>query len=319
LQGRSKHAVQNLLAKASGIELSALRCAPAGDSSRGLVVALHGAGYGAGYWAYANPGEPSCLELGAQLGYEVLALERPGYGAARNVEAERCRLDVQVEILLDALDLWTRLSDSTPVFVIGHSVGGALALLMAAAAPDVITAVDVFGVPFRYASTPSGDAVRQLTEAGKFLPSIGDHERKAWLFGPSSTYAPAALAADQQLVRPIPTAEYLDALKLPFRWADVLPRIKVPVQYTVAQHECMQETGPGLLEDVRLLLRDCPLCRLAMQNYTGHNASMAHIATAYHLRAFAFFSEAISSSVRKINDSAAMEHPDQGAPTDVLP
>lgn len=151
------------------------------------------------------------------------------------------------------------------------------------------------------------------------MPSIGDHERKAWLFGPASTYAPLALAADQQLVRPIPTAEYLDALKLPFRWAEVLPRINVPVQYTVAQHECMQETGSGLLEDVSMLLRDCPLCRVAMQNYTGHNASMAHVATAYHLRAFAFFSEAIL--VRQMDVRSAMGHRDSGlgVPTDVLP
>jgi hypothetical protein len=45
-----------------------------------------------------------------------------------------------------------------------------------------------------------------------------------------------------------------------------------------------------------------------MQNYTGHNASMAHVATAYHLRAFAFFSEAVSSPVRNIDGSSPTEH-----------
>jgi pimeloyl-ACP methyl ester carboxylesterase len=292
--------VQPLRVLARGRELSALRSGSSEEPSRGLVIALHGAGYGAGYWAYANPGDLSLLQLGALLGYEVLALERPGYGAAQDFCADSCRLDSQAELLIEAIESWLHRSNSTGhVFVIGHSVGGALALLMASARPDLIDAVDVLGVPFRFATTPDGEAVRQLVGAATHLLPIGDDDRKAWLFGPAETYDPTALQVDRELVRAMPIREYVDAVELPTRWAEVLPRITVPVQYTVAAHETMQEAGPSVLEDVRSLLQRCPLVRLHEQPHTSHNASMAYVATAYHLRALAFFSEAVVPSVRR--------------------
>ncbi|NEE43926.1 alpha/beta hydrolase, partial [Streptomyces sp. SID8455] len=62
------------------LTLSALLAEPVDMAPRAVLVALHGGGMRAGYFdSRARPGL-SLLALGAQLGYTVLAVDRPGYG-----------------------------------------------------------------------------------------------------------------------------------------------------------------------------------------------------------------------------------------------
>ena len=57
--------------------LSALESKPEGVP-RATVIALHGGGYSAAYWDSPLDPEASLLTLGADLGYHVIALDRPG-------------------------------------------------------------------------------------------------------------------------------------------------------------------------------------------------------------------------------------------------
>jgi pimeloyl-ACP methyl ester carboxylesterase len=280
------------------IALSGLHCA-AEPPSRGLVIALHGAGHCAGYWDYPGRDGRSLLQLGALLGYDVLAIDRPGYELSQETRPGQTRLEAQAGTLLRALEAWRdRERVGGHAFLIGHSVGGAIALMMAGLQhPGQVAAVDVLGVPYRYPATPDGEAVRRLTSTSAFLPPIPDAERRAWLFGPHGTFDDDALAYDRSVARSIPVAEYLDALELPGQWDERMPTVRVPVQYTVAEHEVMQETGAVVLEEVGRRLINSPLVRLSLQRHTSHNASLAHVGTAYHLRAFAFFSESVIPAV----------------------
>jgi pimeloyl-ACP methyl ester carboxylesterase len=59
----------------------------------GFILALHGGGYDAHYWhADGGHGDVSLITLGAQLGYEVLAIDRPGYGGSAGTEPKGCSL-----------------------------------------------------------------------------------------------------------------------------------------------------------------------------------------------------------------------------------
>jgi len=92
----------------------------------------------------------------------------------------------------------------------------------------------------------------------------------------------------------MPVAEYRDGIAAPALWPSLLPTIRVPVQFTVAEYEAMQETGWAVLEDVKALLRNSDHTIVHLQRAAAHNASLHYIAVAYHLRAIAFFEECIS-------------------------
>jgi len=284
-----------------GLTLSGLATSPM-THDKGLVVALHGAGYSSGYWSYANRGELSLLELGASLGFHVFAPDRPGYLRSYGVARERCRLEDQVETLFEAISNWRQTAGVVgPTYLIGHSVGAALCLLMGGHdRAHEIQAVDVLGVPYRFASSSRGsDSVREMVAHGTHIPPINDQCRRAWLYGPDGTFDPHLQEFDRTLITPIPLAEYQDSMLLPNHWQLRLPTIRIPVQYTVAEHEVMQDTGVSILRDVERLMQNCPRLETRLQRHSGHNASMAYVATAYHLRAFAFFFEVATPAARQ--------------------
>jgi len=288
--------IEPVLISTPGIELSGLLCRPS-QTPRGLIVALPGGGVCAGYWDSPLQPQLSLLRLGAQVGFSVLALDRPGYGASRDHDATRLDLASQVEYVFDALQAWrTQESFDAPTFLIGHSVGGILALMMAAhERATALTAVDVLGVPFRYPATAAAAAVGSLAAAGGRVPIVTRDTRRWLLFGPQGTYDEDAFEYDCSCARPIPAAEYRDGLAAPSIWREVLPAIHIPVQINAAEFEQMQATGLELLEEVRAQLRNSPHAATHLQRASGHNASQHHIGRAYHLRALAFFEECMSA------------------------
>jgi len=287
--------VDSVLVKTGSIALSGLICRPAG-TARGLVVALPGGGISASYWDCPPRPDLSLLRLGAELGFFVLALDRPGYGASSAHTPEKLALASQAHYLFDAIEDW-RSSEHCrgPTFLIGHSIGGILTLMMSAHERGATLAgVDVLGVPFRFPATAAGEAVNSLQVVGAHVPIITRDVRQGLLFGPQGSYDEDAFEHDSTCSRPIPVAEYRDSLCAPGIWKDLLPAIRIPVQFTLAQFEQMQVTGRDVLEEVRALLHNSPHCLVHLQRGSGHNASQHRIARAYHLRALAFFEECLA-------------------------
>src|SRR5215471_6073070 len=129
--------------------LSGMDTRPAG-TPRATIVALHGGGYSAGYWDHPLDPAAALHTLGSALGYRVVAIDRPGYGASHGLVRDSVRADRQTEIVLDLIDVLRADGDTgTAVFLIGHSMGAVLALHMAASArAGAIAAVDISGLPF---------------------------------------------------------------------------------------------------------------------------------------------------------------------------
>ena len=154
--------------------LSGLRAGPADQPSRGLIVALHGGGSSCGYWDCPVDGA-SLLDLGARAGFEVLALDRPGYGASRDLDPARLDLASQAEQVFDAIDIRRgERGDVGPVHLIGHSVGAILALVMGGHPRGAgLTAIDALGAPFRYPATADSETIQSLVTAGDHGISAG--------------------------------------------------------------------------------------------------------------------------------------------------
>ncbi|MFF3018294.1 alpha/beta hydrolase [Streptomyces sp. NPDC057939] len=280
-------AVRAVTLDGGGIPLSGLLALPPGGAPRALVVALHGAGMSAGYFdSRARPGL-SLLELGASLGYAVLAVDRPGYGASAAVLPEGQDLAGQTTTLLAALEGFARAHDTgAGLLLVAHSNGGRLALSTAAAlgaggpgaAVGPLLGVDVSGI-----------ARRLAVEPGALPGSAGRVQwRRHW--GALRFYPPDAFRLGQELLRPVPAVEAREILEWPAAYPAVAARIRVPVRFTFAEQEQWWRHDPDAVEELLAPL-SMASTEVVRQPDAGHNISLGWAARAYHLRVLSFLEE----------------------------
>ena len=82
---------------------------------RGVIVALHGGTYDSSYY---DTGADGLLDLAATLGYLVVAVDRPGYGATHGADPELLTFDAQTTILSQALlRIWTDIAQRAGLLI----------------------------------------------------------------------------------------------------------------------------------------------------------------------------------------------------------
>jgi pimeloyl-ACP methyl ester carboxylesterase len=283
----------NVHIEAGNYTLSGLLARPEGFEQVGIILALHGGGYRAGYWDCPHPSGSSLLTLGASLGYAVLAIDRPGYGATGGLGPKSMCLETQAEVIFDAIEHWIKKTGTTgPLFVIGHSIGGILTLLMAASSRGnrLLAGVDVSGVPLQFTAESATVMARQPIDTD-YLPDISPDFARNLFFGPDGSFEASALVFDRSLAASVPTAEYLDARDAPRTLPLKMREIRVPVQYTMPEFEQSSETGAVILDTARGYLTSSRRVLTHLQAGAGHNISLHKVARAYHLRSLAFFDE----------------------------
>ena len=272
---------------ADGVPLSALVCEV--PRPRAVVLALHGGGTTATY--FDCPGRPdlSLLRLGAALGFTVIALDRPGYGASE-AYAEKVRDPARrVDLGFAALDaLLAHRPGGAGVFLLAHSAGCELAMRMAAdeRGRDLI-GLEIAGTGLEH----NRSAVDTLDTAerdarGRPLRPRGLREV---LWGPSRLYAPEVYD-DAAIAGPSPLYE-AEAR----HWVDEFPQLAAlvgaPVQVSLGDHETVWRSGPAELDRLTDLFTGSPRARGHEQAGAGHNLSLGLTARAYHLRVLSFAEE----------------------------
>lgn len=106
------------------VELSVL---VAGPETGKQVVLLHGIATGAELW------RTTVKDLGA-AGFRAYAPDMPGYGLTRMPDGGDYSLDGATELISS----WLRSEDISPVWIVGHNIGGYLALMLAERFPVLI-------------------------------------------------------------------------------------------------------------------------------------------------------------------------------------
>ena len=276
-----------------GFPLFALR-GRAKDPSA-LVLALHGGGYDANYWHHPVVPDASLLHLGSMLGFDVVAVDRPGNARSRDPAPDGIALADQIEILFELLEQ-TRDGRDIPVFLIGHSLGGIVALKMAAdPRAQKISGIEVAGVPLafepeRVTATEAGLAALRNEGAG-VMPEMKPDSRAAMFYGPAETFDPAVVAYGPTEHGP-PVIEIEEVLAWLTGLDAICARISLPVNWTFASEEAAsvydREASPARVSG---LFAHNPGLTVKTQQATGHNISLHHIGRAYHLRTLAYFEE----------------------------
>ncbi|MFI9332057.1 alpha/beta hydrolase [Kitasatospora sp. NPDC052868] len=266
--------VRPLTLDADGLPLSALAAEPAG-APRALVLAVHGRGMRAAY--FAGPADPatSLLAHGARHGHTVLAVDRPGHGASAAALPAGAPIADQGAALAAALADYARTRPvGDGVLLLAHSFGGKIALHLAAHWPDhlpPLLGVDVSGLAQHYAP---GVWDRPDTLAAGTA-------RLTW--GPLHLYPPGTFHAARRLLTPVPALENRELATWPARFTRLAARIRVPVRLTFADHEAWWQLG-----DDRTLAAAFPSATVHHHPHAGHNLSLARTAPAYHHAALTF-------------------------------
>lgn len=207
---------------------------------RPLLVALHGGTYTSAY--FDVPGY-SFIDRATAAGFDILALDRPGYRQTAQLEDGELMLDrnaTRISALLPevaaALDL-----DMDAVVLVGHSMGGVIASTIAARLPSW-PLKGIAGTGFAH-RLPA-----HLAEAFAGLPrqyyiELPTPMKDQLMFGPPDTLAEGMPAQSHIANTHMPRAEAIDIVEWGTRAAGILGQIQVPVYYKLAEFEQLWNTS----------------------------------------------------------------------------
>ncbi|MET8207691.1 alpha/beta hydrolase [Streptomyces sp. NPDC005373] len=283
--------MHTLITRVDGVPLSARVCAA--PRPRALLLALHGGGTTSVYFDCPGRPELSLLRSGAALGYTVVALDRPGYGASAPYADRYREPQPRVEATYATLD---RLLDQLPcgagVFVMAHSAGCEVAVRMAADPRGRrLLGLEIAGTGVRH----EPDTIRALEAAGE--ARLRDGRRPAGtretLWGPAGLYAQDVwntphIASDS------PSYEGPARIWVERDFARLASRVRIPVQFSLGDHEKVWESGPAALAEITGMFTASPRVRANEQASSGHNLSLGLTARAYHLRVLSFAEECVA-------------------------
>ncbi|WP_250283894.1 MULTISPECIES: alpha/beta hydrolase [unclassified Frankia] len=278
---------------AGDVELSGLLAEPDGQP-RALVVGLPGGGMRASYFHGRTHPDLSLLAIGTALGFSVLALDRPGYGASAGLGLPHQRLAGQTAITWRALEAFTAShAVGAGLFLIGHSFGTMLSVSLAAdERGERLLGLDVSGVGARYRDGLWPSRIAADSSAAEIHREHALAARRLF-WGPEHLYPPGTFVLGTVPTAPVPAGEASDAAKWP-RWLPLLgPRVRVPVRWTLADHEAWWDLDEAMDAELRAAFSAAPHFELVRQRGAGHNISLGWAARSYHLRALSFAEECI--------------------------
>ena len=289
-----------------GVPMSALVASVA--APRAVIVALHGGAVTSSYYDSRTLPGLSLLRTGAALGFTVIALDRPGYGASARYGrglggADRGGQIDRMATVAERVDLGYAAIDAllagrergAGVFLMAHSMGCVLAIQLAADPRGAgLLGLEIAGIGLRphsvartfMASLTAGPAASGDGTAPSGVDRGNLHEI---LWTPPHLYpdgAEAALALSAS-----PRYEGSDVRGLADAFPGLAARVRIPVRYSLGDHEQVWSNGPAALASIAALFTGSPRVVTAEPAQAGHNLSLGRSALAYHLSVLSFADE----------------------------
>jgi pimeloyl-ACP methyl ester carboxylesterase len=260
------------------------------ENPKAVIVAIHGGGTTALY--FDCPGHPSLslLRTGVAAGFTIVALDRPGYGSSAPYPEAMARPEQRVNLAYGAVD---RIIGQRPrgagLFVMGHSGGCELTMRMAADERGA----DLLGIELAGTGRHYHPAARDLLKtATRERRPAGLYEL---LWEPERLYPPEVLNG-ATISGSAPSYED----QMVSDWARqtfpaLAPAVRVPVQFSIAEHEKVWQTDDSALTEIAGLFSGSSRFTVHRQPDAGHNISLGHSAADYHSKVFSFAEECVAA------------------------
>jgi pimeloyl-ACP methyl ester carboxylesterase len=271
-----------------GVPMSAL--VAEAPEPRAVVVAFHGGASTAAY--FDCPGHPrlSLLRAGAGLGYTMVALDRPGYGASAPYPDVMQHPEQRVALAYGAVDkILGSNARGAGLFLLAHSAGCELAVRMAVdkrADHAGLLGVELAGSGLQYA-----DAANEILKtATATTRPVGLREL---LWQPAHLYPAEVLSG---ITNSSTGALYEAEMTKDWPRQDfpaLAAEVRVPVQFSVAEHERVWKSDPEALAEIAAMFTGSPRFVINEQSRAGHNLSLSVSAAAYHLKVLSFVEDCV--------------------------
>jgi pimeloyl-ACP methyl ester carboxylesterase len=187
---------------------------------RALLCAVHGMGMTGAYFFTHTDAEATLVAVAIDAGFAVLVPDRPGYGSSADVPtvpmAEQARAVEQL-IKTRRADLGVDL----PVVLMGHSLGGRVALEVAAAGRVPVAGLEIAAAGYRVRTG--------------VVPERAGGRREAW--GPPACYPPGTFALARGAVAEVPAGEVVADAGWSARFLAAAARVRCPVRFAWAVHD----------------------------------------------------------------------------------
>lgn len=269
-----------------GVPMSALIAEAA--NPRAVIVAIHGGGTNAIY--FDCPGHPSLslLRSGAAAGFTVIALDRPGYGSSAPYPEAMAQPEQRINLAYRAIErILGQHSYGAGLFLMGHSGGCELALRMAADERGG----DLLGIELAGTGRHYHPAARDIlkTATRERRPS----GLRELLWHPERLYPPEVLTGATAYPGAPPYEDQMVSDWARQDFPALAPAVRVPVQFSVAEHERVWQSDAAALADIVDMFSAAPRFTIHRQPDAGHNLSLGHTAADYHRQVFEFIDECV--------------------------
>lgn len=251
-----------------------------------LIVALHGGTYSSAY--FDVPGY-SLIDRAAALNLPIIALDRPGYGETTPLEPHNATIAGNAE-RLDALlgDLWERHgSGRRGIFLIGHSIGGAITVSIAARRPAwPLLGIAVSGVGL---TTPPESLDHWSALPQTPMVDMPAEVKDQVMFGPQWTFLPDMPARSHVADAPVPRAELIDIVST---WhssvKEIASRVQVPVHYRQGEFDRLWIADRDQVAGFGAAFSASALVDAALYRSAGHCIDFHRLGLAFQLEQLAF-------------------------------
>ncbi|MCB8913909.1 alpha/beta fold hydrolase [Rhodococcus rhodochrous] len=267
------------------------------NSQAPLLVALHGGLYTGRYFNVPGSAAGSFAEIANRNGFDLITIDRPGYGDSTLLDEEENTFARQAELLDGAIEnLVSSRNESAGVVLVGHSIGGMIGLEIAARQPGWnLIGISVTGMGARIPAHGAAEELGALPLSGVVDVPISERE-KLW-YGPEGSYTAAAVEAARHSYAPAPMVELTAAPTwAAARLAVVARAVDVPVHHALAEFDALWDSSADARDLFLSSFSDNLWIESEIVPGVGHCLDHHLSGAALHLRQLAFALECASSS-----------------------
>jgi pimeloyl-ACP methyl ester carboxylesterase len=251
-----------------------------------LIIAIHGGTYTSEY--FDIPGY-SLLDRAAAQGIPTVAVDRPGYRGSTAVEAGESIILRNAEVLDPVIaELWETWGDGTSgVFLIGHSIGGAVVTAIAANQPSwPLLGIAVSGCLLEVPAE-ARDGFNALPDV--LMIDLPTPMKDGVMFGPEWTYDESMPVASYPSNAEIPRAELIDINN---GWIErvrsISGKVSVPVQSRQAEFDHLWITDAQQVADFGAAFTSAPRVDARLVAGAGHCIDFHRAAAGFQLGQLGF-------------------------------